>query len=327
MPLSKQVIVDTLKTISGKRVAVIGDFMLDRYIWGAVRRISPEAPVPVVEVSEDSERPGGAGNVVLNLVRLGAECEAVGLIGDDANGIILNDLLLSHGADTRGMVKTTDRPTTAKTRIFAEEQQVVRVDREKNSWVTNDLQNTMVEKVNEAIEAADAVILQDYNKGVLTPTVIRTAINAAQKRGIPVTVDPKTDHFFDYIGATIFKPNLREAETALGRRLPDNHEVERGGNELLVRLQAEMVLLTRGGHGMTLFTHGEPPRHIPTRARSITDVSGAGDTVISTLTLGLVAGLSGFDAAQLATKAAGYVVGQVGVVPITPEALLTESGD
>ncbi|MFH0881841.1 MAG: D-glycero-beta-D-manno-heptose-7-phosphate kinase [bacterium] len=327
MPLPIETIEQVLRTVEGKRVAVIGDFMLDRYVWGAVRRISPEAPVPVVEVREDSERPGGAGNVVLNLASLGVECIAVGLVGEDAYGQTLKDLLSASNTDIQGLLSVSGRPTTAKTRIFAEDQQVVRVDRESTTPIEGNLENELVEQVRIAVERADAVILQDYNKGVLTPTVIRTAIGIAQERKIPLAVDPKSDHFFSYLGATVVKPNVREAEIALGRRLVSEKDIERGGKDLLVRLEADMVLITRGALGMSLFTHTNAPHHIPTRARAITDVSGAGDTVIGTLTIGLMAGLNGTDAALLATKAAGYVIGQVGVVPITKEALMAEDGD
>ncbi|MCB2200343.1 D-glycero-beta-D-manno-heptose-7-phosphate kinase [bacterium] len=325
--LTHQEIKRTLEAIQGKRVAVIGDYMLDRYIWGNVRRISPEAPVPVVEVSQDDLRPGGAGNVVLNLISLGAKCSTVGLCGDDLNGRDLIELMKTAGAEVDGLITAEDRPTTIKTRVIAEDQHLLRVDRERTDNVTGSLETKLGDAAVAEVERADAVILQDYNKGALTPQIIRRVIQAAQQRRIPITVDPKHDNFFDFLGATVFKPNMREAESALGRRLFNDPDIERAGSELLLRLQAETVLITRGAQGMSLFTPNESSRHIPTRARKISDVSGAGDTVISTLTLGLVGGLDGERAAHLATLAAGYVVGQVGVVPVTKEALLTESGD
>jgi rfaE bifunctional protein kinase chain/domain len=327
MPFSRKELEAALDAIKGKRIAVIGDLMLDRYIWGTVSRISPEAPVPVVDVKEDSERPGGAGNVVLNLLSLGAESEPVGLIGEDIHGSTLKQLLADAGSSIDGLVASKKRPTTAKTRVFAEQQHVVRVDREITDSLEPELERELGQRIVEAIGRADAVILQDYNKGALTAGLIKTSIDAAHRRDIPITVDPKNNNFFEYQQATVFKPNLREAERALGRKLWDNNDIERGGNELLLRLQAENVLLTRGSAGMSLFGPAEPVEHIPTRARGVADVSGAGDTVISTLTLGLVAGFSASKSAHLATLAAGYVVGQVGVVPVTREALLDESGD
>lgn len=327
MTLVRNTIENALKTIRNKRIVVIGDMMLDRYVWGTVNRISPEAPVPIVEVAEDAERPGGAGNVALNLTSMGAKCSTIGLIGDDRHGETMIRLFHEHGVETDGMIVTGNRPTTVKTRIIADDQQVVRIDREKAGYANGDLEATLIAKALEAIKTADAVILEDYNKGVLTKKLIRRSIDTAIEKGIPVTVDPKRDHFFDYYGATLMKPNLREAEGALTRPLPTDDSVEKAGRELLVRLQSQMVLITRGSKGMSLFGDNATTKHIPTRARTISDVSGAGDTVISTMTLGLVAGLSGYEASVLATKAAGYVIGQIGVVPITPEALLMESMD
>lgn len=325
--LTSESIERTLDAIRGKRVVVVGDYMLDRYIWGVVKRISPEAPVPVVEVTQDAHRPGGAGNVVLNLTSLGAECTAVGLTGNDLNGGDLRALLSEHNVDTGGLIGSDDRPTTVKTRVIAEDQHLMRVDREVSSCAEGELEARLIGVVQQAVENADAVILQDYNKGVLTKAVIKAAIDTARGRGIPVTVDPKQENFFEYLGATVFKPNLREAEGALNRRLSTGADLERAGNDLLLRLQAEHVLITRGAQGMSLFEHNQSAKHIPTRARTISDVSGAGDTVISTLTLGLVGGMTVEEAAHLATKAAGYVISQVGVVPVTREALLAESGD
>ncbi len=313
-----------LETMREKKIVVVGDFMLDRYVWGEVKRISPEAPVPVVEVLEDAQRPGGAGNVVHNLQSLGARCVAVGLIGEDSNAGELRGLMESSGVDISGLVATGDRPTTVKTRILAGDQQLLRVDREEPRPVPPELESLLCERVREAVTDADALILQDYNKGVLTNGLIRAAIDEAKKRAIVISVDPKRDNFWEYYGATLIKPNLREAEGALGRDLARPTDFERAGNELLMRLQCDYVLITRGSEGMNLFAQNEQARHIATKARMISDVSGAGDTVIATITLGLVAGLNGVEAATLANKAAGYVVGRVGVVPVTTEALLAE---
>ncbi len=308
-------------------ILVVGDMMLDRYIWGRVSRVSPEAPVPVIEVTGDAERPGGAGNVVLNLTSLGAKAISIGVVGDDRNGLILRELLEDQGAEGGRLVTVKDRPTTVKTRVIAEDQHVVRVDRERTVELSAQDEDRLIEALEKAIPNCSGVILQDYNKGVMTPRIIRATIETARKEGRIVTVDPKWRHFFDYRGATVFKPNLKETEGALNRALPNESELEEAGIELLRRMEAEQVLITRGSQGMSLFRAGQPPAHIPTRAVTIHDVSGAGDTVIGTLTLGLAAGLDGYDAALLANRAAGYVVGQVGVVPVTPEALLPDSGD
>ncbi|HEB84758.1 MAG TPA: D-glycero-beta-D-manno-heptose-7-phosphate kinase [Bacteroidetes bacterium] len=327
MNLDRSILEEALEKFHHLQVVVIGDLMLDRYLWGRVERISPEAPVPVVEVTEDAERPGGAGNVALNLLSLGAMVRPVGLVGDDAHGKTLMQLLDEKGAHMEGVLIDNERPTTVKTRVIAEDQQVVRVDREKNVPLSNGIEATLISRLRGLVSRADAVILQDYNKGVMTPRLIRAAIDFAKEEDVPVTVDPKSQHFFEFYGATLFKPNLREAEGALNRSLRSEKDIEAAGNEMLFRLQAKQVLITRGGEGMSLFEENRPTIHIPTRARTISDVSGAGDTVISTLTLGIAAGYDAFTAAQLANRAAGWVVSQVGVVPITPEALLNETGD
>ncbi|MBS1261744.1 MAG: Bifunctional protein HldE [Calditrichaeota bacterium] len=325
--LSESTIRDALAAMRGKRVVVAGDFMLDRYIWGAVRRISPEAPVPVVEVNEDAERPGGAGNVVLNLAALGARCEAVGLIGDDDNGSLLRALLAEQGAGVDGLIADAGRPTTVKTRVIAGNQHLLRVDREHRTPAGEPVQRALLEQVREAAANCHAIVLQDYNKGMLSATLIRGIIEHARHAGIPVAVDPKADNFFAYRGATLFKPNRREAENALARTLETDADVHSAGRDLLKRMDAELVLLTRGSQGMTLFGDGDRTVHIETRPRRISDVSGAGDTVISTMTLALAAGIDPETAALLATRAAEYVVGRVGVVPVTAEALLATGRD
>jgi rfaE bifunctional protein kinase chain/domain len=320
--LSLKQIQRTLKQMRDKRVVVIGDFMLDRYVWGDVQRISPEAPVVVVEANEDAQRPGGAGNVVLNLTSLGAQCDAIGLIGDDSGGQELVDLLIENGANPDGLVVANDRPTTVKTRVIAGNQQLLRVDRELRGEAAVNIQAQVTERMRDVVAGADAVILQDYNKGLLTASLIRESIAVAREHNVPVTVDPKASHFFEYQQATLFKPNLREAEYALQTELNQNAEVEQACRDLKQKLDADSILITRGSQGMTLMDTDDKPVHITTRPRRISDVSGAGDTVISTMTLAMISGLNKEDAARLATRAAEVVVGRVGVVPITPEDLL-----
>jgi rfaE bifunctional protein kinase chain/domain len=320
--LDKKVIEGALQTFLDLRVVIVGDIMLDRYIWGRVGRISPEAPVPVVEVDKEAQRPGGAGNVALNLLSLGVTCVPVGVMGNDLDGADLMDIMADAGADMTCVVCDTERPTTVKTRIIAGSQHVVRVDREQTTDIAPTLESTVLERIDKSINGAHAIILQDYNKGVMTPNVIRRAIDKGRENNIPVLVDPKARNFFEYWGADIFKPNVGEAERALNMSMQRDGDVERAAGELLARLQADHVLITRGSKGMTLSAMGSHAQHIPTRAVKIADVSGAGDTVIATLAAGVAAGMSPLDSAKLANQAAGYVVGRVGVVPVTREALM-----
>ncbi|MDP8208558.1 MAG: D-glycero-beta-D-manno-heptose-7-phosphate kinase [Candidatus Electryonea clarkiae] len=324
---SKETVKKALDAFNDLNIIVIGDLMLDRYIWGKVSRISPEAPVPVVDVNEEAERPGGAGNVVLNLTSVGAKCVPIGIIGDDLDGAALTDQLAIHGATITGVVCAENRPTTVKTRIIADNQHVVRIDHESVDQISPTVETALLERIEKVISSADAIILQDYNKGVMTKRVIHGAIELAKSNNIPVTVDPKFNNFFEYRGATVFKPNLKEAESALGRPLSNDQAIDRASGELLARLQVDQVLLTRGSDGMTLYRMGKEMVHIPTQAQQIHDVSGAGDTVISILTLAIAAGIAPDESARLANASAGYVVGEVGVVPITREALLTMHED
>ncbi|MBZ0264928.1 D-glycero-beta-D-manno-heptose-7-phosphate kinase [bacterium] len=320
--LNRETVTSGLEKFKSLRIVVVGDIMLDRYIWGNVNRISPEAPVPVVEMTDEVDRPGGAGNVVLNLTSLGAKVVPICIVGKDRCSAALKDLLQRGNAEINGLVEIKGRPTTIKTRVIADDQHVVRVDREITDPIPAKWIEKLMERISASIPDADAVILQDYNKGVMTKEIIRHSIDLARSHDIPTLVDPKFNNFFEYWGATIFKPNLREAENALARPLRTDKAIDRAGNELLARLQSNEVLLTLGAKGMALFRNAQSPVHIPSRAVKIHDVSGAGDTVISTLTLGIAAGMDSADAAQLASYAAEYVVGQIGVVPVTPEALL-----
>ncbi len=319
---SREIVENALKEFEKLNIVVIGDLMLDRYIWGEVARISPEAPVPVVQVSEEAERPGGAGNVVLNLLSLGARCIPIGVIGDDLDGAALTDQLANNGATITGVVCVTDRPTTMKSRVIAGSQHVVRVDHENTGLITEKVEQALLTRLEESLDSADAVILQDYNKGVMTTDMIRGSLARAKEAGVPVLVDPKFSNFFEYMEVNIFKPNIKETERALGRPIATEEAVDRASGELLARLHAEQVLITRGSEGMSLYRMGQPPVHIPTQAKRIHDVSGAGDTVISTLALAHAAKLDPVDAASMANAAAGCVVGYVGVVPVTREALL-----
>ena len=304
------------ENLSGKRVAVIGDLMLDRYFWGSVTRISPEAPVPVVEVESESTRLGGAANVANNIASLGGIPFMVGVVGDDDSGKALTAIVAESGFPSEGILVDPARPTTVKTRVIAHHQHVVRVDREVKYDIAEGVQSRLLDVLRRNAGTLDAIIVEDYNKGVVVKTLIKELVEFAKKNRIIITVDPKFNNFFEYKQVTVFKPNRKETEEALGVRLNDQTSVEQAGRTLLERLEAENVLLTLGERGMTLVEGGGQMTHVPTAARKVADVSGAGDTVVSTLTMILAAGGSIREASMLANLAGGIVCGEVGIVPI-----------
>ncbi|MBA3656581.1 MAG: D-glycero-beta-D-manno-heptose-7-phosphate kinase [Gemmatimonadaceae bacterium] len=312
--ISRSRLVDLLRAGSGKRVAIIGDAMLDVYLHGDVDRISPEAPVPVVRVTERRVAPGGAANVAANVAAIGAVPILVCAIGSDQNGERLRGMLDDLSAQTTGML-AVDRPTTTKTRILARSQQVVRFDEENDDAITGREVALLEQAVRDAVATAEALVLEDYNKGVLVPSVITSAIAAAQKRGIPIIVDPKYKNFFSYKGATIFKPNRRELEAALGAEV----ELERTEAlpETFRRLGVEYLLLTLGEQGMALLSADGEVGRIPTTAREVYDVVGAGDTVTAYLATMLAAGATPPEAAIVANFAAGVEVGKLGAATVT----------
>lgn len=310
-----------------KRIAVVGDMMLDGYFWGAVSRISPEAPVPVVEIDNEFFRFGGAMNVAFNILKLGGIPLPIGVIGNDADGKILKNLMKDAGISDKGIVVDKSRPTTAKTRVIAENQHIVRIDKEKTTPINNSTEKKILELLKKEIKKIDAVILQDYNKGVLSADLIASIIKLANQENKIVTVDPKFNNFFTYQNVTVFKPNRKETEDALGMRLKSEDDILSGGNKLLEKLNAKYVLLTLGEAGIALFEQGKPTRKVPTKARKVADVSGAGDTVISTLTMALTTGVDIYDAAYLANFAGGLVCEEVGIVPIELDYLFNEVMD
>lgn len=299
-----------------KRIAVLGDLMLDRYFWGSVARISPEAPVPVVEVESESARLGGAANVANNVHALGAEPILIGVIGDDNSGRLLRDINRDGGFTEMGIIVDEGRPTTVKTRVIAHSQHVVRIDRETKVDIPPHVQDRLLTVIRENIHDFDAIIIQDYNKGVLVKRLIHETVKLAIEHDVAITVDPKFNNFFEYRQVTVFKPNRKETEDVLGTRISDDGDAERAVRTLMERLQSRNVLLTRGEKGMTLLTQDGSITHVPTKARKVADVSGAGDTVISTLTVALASGASIKEAAALANFAGGIVCGEVGIVPI-----------
>jgi D-beta-D-heptose 7-phosphate kinase/D-beta-D-heptose 1-phosphate adenosyltransferase len=306
--------------MQSSRVAVLGDIMLDRYLIGDTERVSPEAPVPVVTVAERHAALGGAANVAANVVALGAHCLLVGVVGDDVDGAAIRQELAVARLEDRFVLTVAGRPTTSKTRIIARGQQIVRIDDEVDTLLEGQDLSRLVAAAREALADADALLLEDYNKGTLSPGVIASVMEVAKRRGIPIVVDPKYRQFFEYAGATVFKPNRRELESALGAAVDLQN-----GNALpgvLSRLKVDNLLVTLGSEGMVLVTKDGALTQIPSIARQIYDVSGAGDTVTAWLGTALAAGASIREAAQLANYAAGVEVGKPGVATVSPDEVL-----
>ncbi len=308
----------------GKKVAVIGDLMLDRYVWGTVSRISPEAPVPVLEVESESVRLGGAANVANNIKALGAEPIPFGVVGADDAGEKLLEVLKDMNLSGVGIVTDRERPTTVKTRVIAHSQHVVRMDFEMRRDISEEVVSAVMNNLMSMKDEVDAVLLEDYNKGMLTCGLLQKIISFCRRYDKVVSVDPKRGNFFEYKNVTVFKPNRKEAEGALGIPAGTDGQAEAAARELQKRLECDNVLLTRGEKGMTLVEKDGNVVHFPTKARHVADVSGAGDTVISTLTVALVAGATIIEAAAIANHAGGIVCGEVGIAPVEKERLFRE---
>lgn len=309
-------IIQIFHSFTNKKVLVIGDVMIDEYLRGNVTRLSPEAPVPVVEIDSESYHFGGAANVALNLKTLGCEPIIVGMVGHDRMGEIFIDLLRQELLSADGIIQTDDRPTTVKTRIIGGNQHLARVDREKIKYVSDHLLTKVMETIEQFLTEIDGIILEDYNKGVLSREVINRTLAAAGERSILSAVDPKFINFLEYKKATVFKPNIKEAAQALARPIETDEDVYLAGRELIEKLSVECVLITRGAKGLSLFEKNGEITQVPTKSRKVADVSGAGDTVISTVTAALIGGASFKEAAIFANYAAGVVCEEVGIVPI-----------
>ncbi len=299
------------------RVAVVGDVMLDRYIWGQVERISPEAPVPVVAVSETSVRLGGAANVAWNLASLGVRANLAGVVGKDASGADLRRILRERGISTTSLVADPHRPTTEKIRIVAHNQQVVRADFESPAPLAEDVFRRLHAATRRALAGARVVIVSDYGKGVVSSGIMEFI----RARNIPFLIDPKEGHFSLYRGAFAVTPNKKEAGGFYNRKIRSDADLESVGVSLLVDLDAAAVLVTRGEEGMTLFEPRKKPRHFPTRASEVYDVTGAGDTVISVLGAGLAAGATLYESIELANAAAGIVIRELGTAAVRTDEL------
>jgi len=302
-------------------VLVVGDIMCDVYLWGKVNRISPEAPVPIFEGVERKQALGGAGNVAANLRALGCEVYLLGVVGGDAAGRCVRDLLQQQGMGDSWLLEDQARPTTEKTRLIAHQQQVLRLDQESRAPLSAGLVEQALIHVENLMAKIDGVICSDYCKGVCTEPLLRALFSMTRMAGRPVIVDPKVRDVSLYFGATALTPNLAEAEYAAGLTLDGPGGLEKAAALLLQKTEARALLVTRGKDGMSLFYPPEAPVHVPARAREVFDSTGAGDTVVAAFTMALLCGLSLPEAAHLANYAAGVVVGKVGTAVVTPEEL------
>ncbi len=321
-----------LNRFAASRILVVGDVMLDWFIWGSVSRISPEAPVPVVEVQSESRFPGGAANVARNMVPFGTAVELAGLYGQDADGSLLEETLAENGIGISLCLRREEYHTITKTRVVARHQQVVRIDREKRRRLSPELAADLVSRIDGVLPRIDGIVLEDYGKGLITQDLVSGLLAAAVGRGIPVTVDPKPGNPIEWRGVTAVKPNRAEAFACAGMEdvhrdagvppLEDEPLIE-AGTRLLEQWECGQVLLTLGEQGMLVFARGcDRPTHIPAKAREVFDVSGAGDTAIAIYTLGLCSGLAPAIAARVANLASSIVVGKLGTTPIEREELL-----
>jgi D-beta-D-heptose 7-phosphate kinase/D-beta-D-heptose 1-phosphate adenosyltransferase len=327
--MDNKTIENFLDRLPGVKALVIGDLILDEYLWGDSDRISPEAPVPIVDVMEKELRLGGAGNVISNLLDLGCVVDVAGVVGDDENGGLLLHLLSERNVSTVGLVTVSGRITSRKTRVLANRQQMLRIDNECRDTLSAEIEIRLIESIQSRISDYDVLFVSDYLKGVMTERVSKAVILAGRTAGIPIVVDPKGKDYRKYAGATLITPNRKEAELATGSLLRDETALIEGGSRLRSELSLDALLLTRSAEGMSLFTAGEVV-HVPTRAREVFDVSGAGDTVLALVGAALAVGLSLVDAAKMANVGAGIVVGKLGTSTVTAaeiaQVLMSEQG-
>jgi rfaE bifunctional protein kinase chain/domain len=319
--LNKNELLGYLKKFSAANLLVIGDIMLDHFIWGKVTRISPEAPVPVVDIHSESIMLGGAANVLNNIISLGGKAGICGVIGHDEMGKMVVHELRQKSVDTEGLVVEDGRPTTIKTRVIAHSQQVVRFDREDKGDLSGASENLILDYAKSIKNSISGMIISDYSKGVVTRRLINGLVKIAGERGIPIAVDPKVGHFSYYKNVTVVTPNNLEASQAAGFEITDDATLAAAGKKIIDKLKCDAVLITRGEQGMSLFEKDKMPVHIPTVAKEVYDVTGAGDTVIAVFTLALAAGAGMREAAVIANHAAGIVVGEVGTATVKPEQL------
>jgi rfaE bifunctional protein kinase chain/domain len=336
-----------VKTLRGRRIGVVGDFMLDRYVWGSATRLSPEAPVPVVDFMNQSQVLGGAGNVATNLAALGATVFPFGVVGEDEDGQAIRSSLAAAGMMAKGMAVDASRVTTVKTRIVARHQQIVRVDRERREPLSLALEDRLVRAIKAALPRLGALVVSDYDKGVVTDSLADRVLTECHKRGIPALVKPKTSRLFAYRGASLIACNTKEAGFFVTRSLEDDESVEQAGRALLAHFGCSAVVITRGAEGLDVFEDTSPKGfHVSATSseisyarvgqagvdrsahgRQVFDVTGAGDTVLSVLALGVAARIPIREAAVLANAGAGVVVGKLGTSTITPGELFVAVRD
>ena len=319
--LDQRRMVKLIERFAQLRLLVVGDVMLDEYLWGDVDRVSPEAPVPVVHVERESLALGGAGNVVRNIVAMGAECAVCSVIGNDWAGDRVIDLFTDLGVDPSGVIRVGDRPTTRKTRVEARSQQMLRFDRETDDPISPSTSRLLLRAVDAALPGVQGVILEDYGKGVLPVRVLRAAMRRFNQAELPVAVDPKTS-ISPYRGADLFKPNLREVSALTGVRIRSERELYRAVARLRRRMGQGDIVITRGSDGMTIFQGDASPVDVPIARSEVFDVQGAGDTTIAALALTRLAGGNLLEAAVVANTAAGVVVGKVGTATANPEEIV-----
>ena len=345
--MDKQHLTRLARALRGRRIGVAGDFMLDRYVWGSAIRLSPEAPVPVVDFMNESQVLGGAGNVAANLAVLGATVLPFGVVGDDLDGRALRSCLQSAGMKTKGILTDTSRITTVKTRVVAKHQQIVRVDRERREPLQHSIEEALIRRIKAALPDLDALVISDYDKGVVTDPLAERVLAECHRRKIPVLVKPKTSRLFAYRGATLIACNAKEAGFFVTRSLDDSEAVEHAGRALLAHFGCSAVVITRGAEGLDVFEDSSPKGfHVSatsheisyarlghagaakeTHGRQVFDVTGAGDTVLSVLALAIASGVPIREAAVLANAAAGVVVGKLGTSTITPSELMAAVSD
>ncbi|GMO67047.1 MAG: D-glycero-beta-D-manno-heptose-7-phosphate kinase [Endomicrobiia bacterium] len=304
-------------------ILVIGDVMVDKFIWGKARRISPEAPVPVVEITEETESLGGAANVANNITALGGKAFIVSVIGKDVTGNSLIKMLLKEGINSDYLVYDSQRPTILKTRIIAANQQIVRMDKEKKGFFDCKIESKIIENIEKLITKVNAVVISDYGKGVISPKILRRTIYLARKHGICITVDPKIYNFKKYKKVTVVTPNENEAiEGMNAKNVKTDEDIVILGVKILETLSSDAVLITRSEKGMILIQSKNKNTNIPTRAKEVFDVTGAGDTVISVMTLALAAKADLINSAEIANFAAGLVIGKLGTATINQHELI-----
>ncbi len=316
MKIEGEKLIQIFENMKSKTIMVIGDIMLDHYIWGKVDRISPEAPVPVVEVKEEKFKLGGAGNVANNLLSLGARVLVGGVKGTDPQGDILLDILRESNIPTAQIFTSPHKGTIVKTRIIAHTQQIARIDKEDRTLISDDLRGQLVSAVKASIDVIDAIIISDYAKGVVSRELIEEIVSITKDNGVLVCVDPKERNFSFYNRVNVITPNTKELSFGAGIKIEDEQDIIEAAHRVKSMLNCDMVLVTRGEHGMSLFDNNGETIDIPTTARAVFDVTGAGDTVISCFTLALVSGATPQEAAVISNIAAGLVVAEVGAASV-----------